>query len=209
MKKIILATFLMLIASAIVFAQTAAPIDAGTPAGAGDSNLADNDIKLRAVELERIKREAEKTATLRRDDGAELNFSIIKNDFEGIQKEQANVIAGYQASAEIDYDKINESAGKMTEMAIRLKANLFQSDEDKKDSGKKIEKDQAADTKTKSVRSLIIDLDNAIGDLVTNKMFQNLKTIDSELSAKAETDLDKIIKLSGELWLESNKMKSK
>ena len=94
--------------------------------------MSDNNIKLRSVELERIKREAEKTATVRREDGVELNFSIIKNDFEGIQKEQADIIAGYQSGSEIDYKKINNSSGKMTEMAIRLKANLFQSAVDNK-----------------------------------------------------------------------------
>jgi hypothetical protein len=209
MRKIILATFLIFIASSFVLAQTGTPVDAGTPAGAGDSNLSDNNIKLRSVELERIKREAEKTATVRREDGVELNFSIIKNDFEGIQKEQADIIAGYQSSSEIDYKKIHNSSGKMTEMAIRLKANLFQSAEDKKVSDKDSEEDKASDTNKKSIRNLIIDLDNAIGDLVTNTMFQNLSVIDPELSKKAQSDLDNIIKLSGELWLESNKMKSK
>jgi hypothetical protein len=208
MRKIILATFMTFIASTFVFAQTGTPIDAGTPAGAGDSNLSDNNIKLRSVELERIKREAEKTAKVRRDDGVELNFSMIKNDFEGIQKEQSNIIAGYQSVGDIDYKKIKDSSNKMTEMAVRLKSNLFLPAADK-ESNTKAEENPATDANKKSVRNLIVDLDNAIGSFVSNTMFQNLKAIDPELSKKAQADLNNIIKLSSDLWLESKKMKSK
>jgi hypothetical protein len=155
MKKIILATFLILIGTSFILAQTTAPPGVGTPAGAGDRNLGENDIKLRSIELERIKREAENTATLRRDDGVELNFSVIKNDFEGIQKEQSEIIAGYQSGAAIEYKKIHNSSGKMTEMAIRLKANLFKSADDQKVSVKNSEADQLTDTKDKSVRNMI------------------------------------------------------
>lgn len=187
-----------------IFAQQEAP------AGAGDKNLQDNDIKMRSIEIDRIKREATKNATIRRDDGVELDFSVLKNDFEGIQKEQTEIIAGYQASDKIDYNKINKSSEKMTEMAIRLKANLFRTNDEAANDEKKQPKEVVAAEKEKmSVRDLIINLDNAIGDFVTNPMFANLKTIDPVLSEKAQSNLDKIIQLSSDLWLESKKLKYK
>lgn len=212
MKKSILATLLILITSTFVFTQTAAPTDVGTPAGAGDSNLQNNDVKLRAVELDRIRREANKNAVVRRDDGVELNFSMLKNDFEGIQLEQAKIIKAYQSGDKIDYKSMNGAAAKITEMTIRLKANLFSSNVDPQDSkydSKDSEVTQSTDAKKKSVRNMIVDLDNAIGELIINTMFQNLKVVNPVLSRKAEKDLDDIIRFSGDLWLESNKMKAK
>lgn len=210
MKKTILAIFLVFIASSFVMAQTA-PTDAGTPAGAGDKNMQNNDIKMRSVELDRIKRDADKIALVRREDGIEFNFSIIKNDFEGIQKEQDEIIKAYQQGDKINFAKINESAGKMTEMAIRLKANLFppNANEKKSNKVKDSQETRSTDKDVKSVRNLIVDLDNMIGSFVTNMMFQNLQIIDPELSRKAGSDLDKIITSSGDLWLESKKIKSK
>lgn len=208
MKKGIIVIFVMIILASAGIAQTGTPIDAGTPAGAGDKNLQSNDIKLRSIELERIKREADKNAVVRRDDGVELKFVILKNDFEGIQLEQSEIVKAYQAGDKIDYKRMNRSAGKITEMAIRLKANLFPSDPSDKNSENDPEVIEPVEQNKKSIRSLIIDLDNSIGEFVTNKMFENLKVIDTELGHKAASDLEKIINLSGDLWLESNKLKS-
>lgn len=202
MRKTTLAIFLIFIASSFVFAQEE------PPPGAGDTNLIDNNIKLRSIELERVKREADKAATIRRDDGVQLNFGIIKNDFEGIQKEQDKIIAAYQTGEKIDYKQINKSAGKITEMAIRLKSNVFQPSDDEKDSATDSDKDKKAVAGKKSVRNLIIELDNTIGSLVSNKMFQRLKVIDVVLGEKARADLNDIIKLSNDLWLESDRLKN-
>ncbi len=210
MSKLILATVFVFIAFSFTFSQTSAPPGVGTPAGAGDKNLEDNSVKMRSVELERIKREADKTATIRRDDGVELNFDIIKNDFEGIQKEQDKIVSAYQSGAKIDYEKINTSSGQITEMAIRLKSNLFLPDAVAKDPDKPKASSEtpATEKKAMSLRNMIVDLDNAIGEFITNTMFQNLKTIDPSLAKKAESDLDNIIKFSGDLWLESKRIKS-
>lgn len=206
MKKILLTTTLIFISAAFssVFAQQVAP------PGAGDTSLQDNSVKMRSVELDRIKKEANKEATVRREDGVELNFGIIKNDFEGIQKAQDKIVAGYQASKGIDYKQINKSAAEMTEMAIRLKANLFRTNADAAKADKEEEKVKPEiagkpEMEKKSIRDLIINLDNAIGSFVSNTMFANLKTVDLELNEKAQTDLDEIIKLSNALWLESKK----
>ncbi len=60
MKKFILLIFVLFAAS--VFSNLHAqvtPAGAGAPAGAGDKNLGDDGIKMRSIEMERIKREAQ------------------------------------------------------------------------------------------------------------------------------------------------------
>ena len=167
----------------------------------------DNNIKLRSVELERVKREAEKAAMLRRDNGTELNFSIVKKDFEGIQKEQMRIIDAYTKGKKIDYKKISKSAAKITEMAIRLRANVFEPDDgDKKsDEGKDNENPFAG----KTVRDLIIALDNAIGEVVTSPMWQKLAVVDPGVAGPVDKSLVKVIDTSGALWLESTKLKKR
>ena len=167
----------------------------------------DNNIKLRSVELERIKREAEKNAVIRRDNGKELKFSVVKEDFEGIQKQQSMIVDAYIKSKEIDYKQINKSSNKISEMAVRLRANVFTPDDSEKES-----KDESAVKNPyvgKSVRDLIIALDGAIGEVVTSPMWQKLKVVDPKVTAPVEASLVKVIDISGALWLASNKMRNK
>lgn len=207
MRKNILAAFFILITSSFVMAQTEAPPGVGTPAGAGDTSLADNDIKLRSVELDRIKREAEKSATLRREDGKELNFSIVKDDFEGIQTEHNSIIEAYTKGSEINYPQISKSSNKITEMAVRLRGNVFFKEETAKTD--EPTQDEENSYSGKSVRDLIVELDNAIGEVVSNPMWQKLAVVDVEVSKTVEASLVKVIDASGALWLASNKMITK
>lgn len=204
MRKTLITAFFMIMASAFVMAQTEAPTGAGAPPGGGDKNLSENDIKLRSVELDRIKREAEKTATLRREDGKELNFSIVKDDFEGIQKEQMSIIEAYTRGEEINYPQISKSSNTITEMAVRLRANVFFAEP----SAATVEAKQEGENpySGKSVRDLIIALDNAIGEVVESPMWQKLAVVDSEMAKTVEASLIDVINASNALWAESNKL---
>ncbi len=57
----------------------------------------------------------------------------------------------------------------------------------------------------KSVRDLIVDLDNAISSFATSPMFRNLRMVDAAVSEKAKLDLEKIIKLSALLDAEARR----
>ena len=204
-RTIVVFVSLIIIAGAgsAVFAQDApAP-----PPVADNASPIDNDIKLRSVELERIKREAEKAAVLRRDNGTELKFSLIKDDFEGIQKEHEKIINAYTKSKEINYKQITKSADKITEMAVRLRGNVFYADGDNKRDKNKADGENPY--LGKSVRDLIVELHNNIGEVVLDPMWQKLKVVDPDVAKKVEASLVKVIKSSSALWIESRKMSSK
>ena len=201
MKKIILSILVILAASTFsnVFGQRE------TPGGAGDKNLGDDGIKLRSVEIERIKREADKSNA---SSFAPINTEIkakfpqIKEDFESVQLLQAAIIKAYTTGKTIDYGMIETSAEGINKKAKRLDANLFASKIQKKSDNSK-----AKETKIKSVKVLIVELDNSIGSFVSSKIFGNINVVDPVVALKTRTDLVKIMDLSDQLSKEAGKMK--
>jgi hypothetical protein len=174
------------------------------PPGASDSNLRNDDVRTRSMELERIKRDANKkdsdTASPAADN-IEAKYPEIKEDFEGIQMAQAAIIKAYTTGESIDYGLIESSAKEIKKHSKRLESNLFAVKfEPKEDSDKKEEK-------TKTVRDLIIELDTAIGDVTVSPMFQNLREIDPEVAHKTQADLFSVSELSDLLAKEAGKMK--
>jgi hypothetical protein len=218
MKKLsLLSTFI--IATAIgsnVYAQQIAP------PGAGDKDLGDKNIKTRSIELERVDRAAKKgktnpanATTTPAEDRLAVKYSEIKTDYEQIQKSQDVVIKTYQGTGKIDYAQIGKSALEINTSAIRLNSNLFPESESKdletkKEMNETVKSQKEAEEKepkkTKSVRDLIVDLDNTIGSFATSPMFQNLRTVDAAVSEKAKLDLEEIISLSAALNSEARKM---
>jgi hypothetical protein len=177
-----------------------------TPAGAGDKNLGEDNVKLRSVELERIKREAAQAeaasfAPISKD--IVKKFPVIKEDFEGIQLSQAEIIKAYTTGKTIDYSAIENSAEDISKKSKRLDTNLFDVKKDAPDESKLAGKDE----KVKSVRDLIVDLDTAIGSFVSSKIFGNIKIIEPEVAIQTRKDLDKIQYLSKKLSEEAKKMK--
>ncbi len=156
-------------------------------------------IRMRSVELERIKREANKVS--REDESGnerKIRFAAIKEDFESIQKLQDSIIKAYTRSKKINYSKIARSAQSISKNARRLDVNLFGSDDEVLPEENEFQKVQ--DFKPERVRDLIIDLDNALGKFVVSPIFKDLKTIDSKSSKTAQTDLKIIIDLSQSLF---------
>src|SRR5687768_8936937 len=102
MKKIILSFFVIFAASVFssVFAQVAPP-------GAGDTDLRDNSVRSRSNEIERIKRDADKTAPdSPMNSEIDAKYPEIKEDFEGMQISQAAIIKAYSTGDNIDYKQI-------------------------------------------------------------------------------------------------------
>ena len=183
------------------------------PPGAGDKNLSDTGVKARSVELERAKRDANKpggsaTTSASAEDKLAAKYDEIKTDYEQIQLSQDAVVKIYQGIGKIDYAQIGKSALEINRSAARLNANLFPPNEipgGEKEEKAETKKDEKAKA-PKSVRDLIVDLDNAVGSFATSPMFQNLRTADAATSAKASLDLEKIIELSASLNAEAEKM---
>lgn len=202
MKKVIYSIFLILTVSLTtnVWGQSNAP------AVADNANPQDTNIKMRSVELERAKREDERNATAYEvaiNSDIETKFPQIREDFEGIQTSQSAIIKAYSTGEKVDYATIESSAMEINKSAKRLDSNLFAEKwDDSKDKSKDEEKEQA-----KSVRTLIVELDNSIGELVTSSMFQNLRVVDPEVAKKARTNLANIMQISDELAKEAKKLK--
>ncbi|HEX8734598.1 MAG TPA: hypothetical protein VF721_04695 [Pyrinomonadaceae bacterium] len=185
------------------------------PPGAGDKDLRDTNIKGRSNELERIDREARKDGknskkTEAEEDRLAAKFSEIKEDFETIQTAQAAIVSAYTTGEKISYAQIAQSAAEVNKKAARLKANLFAPLKDEKSkekkSGKKEEKPLSEEKPiSKDIRELIVDLDNAVGAVVSSPMFQNLRVIDPKVAEKTKSDLETVIKLSDALKIEAEK----
>ncbi len=205
MKKIIL--FALLIIASSVYSNVYG--QSNVPAVADNANIQDNSLKMRSVEMERIKREeikaeAAKFAPVNTE--LKVKFPEIKEDFEGIQVSQSAIITAYSTGKTIDYAAIETNADIINKKAVRLDANLFPGatsqkvKDDSNESKKKAEQ-------PKSIRDLIVELDNTIGSFVSSQIFANLKVIEPEVAIKTRADLLKIQELSEKLSLEAKKMK--
>lgn len=205
MKKFILPIFIILLTTAIsdVNAQ-----DAPAPPPVPDAPvLRDDNIRLRSVEIERARRDAAKKNT---DQNAvavnseiEKKYPEIKEDYEGLQLSQMAIVKAYTTNEKIDYETIAISADKINDHAKRLNSNLFAKEKKKKkEKNKDSEENQA-----KSVRDLIVELDNAIGAVATSKMFQNLRVVEPEVAEKTQADLMNVMRISSELSEAVGKMK--
>ncbi len=201
MKKIILLAGLMIGSSVCLFGQVT------PPAVPDNGNIYDNNIKMRSVEMERVKREetqAEAKTFAPVNSKIEVKFPEIKEDFEGMQTSQSAIVTAYTTGDKIDYAAIESAAEAINKKAKRLDANLFPdatSQELKSEASKKKEE------KPKSVRDLIVELDDTIGSFVSSKIFTNLKVIEPEVAIKTRADLLKIQSLSAKLAEEAKKMK--
>jgi hypothetical protein len=113
-------------------------------------------------------------------------------------------VDGYTKAKSVDYEKISENAEKIHVGGKRLMGNLFPPSEQKK-GDKKVEK-KVAPVPTE-IKTLIVDLDNAIGAFTANPMFTNPQVVSVEDNSKARAELEKIIGLSSALKKEADKLK--
>ena len=194
----------------LILACLAVQAQRETPAGAGDKDLSDRGIKNRSSDLERVTRDANKQNSTehRQTENAAARFEEIKEDFEGLQHRQDEILKAYKLGKQIDLPKIAELSDLMNKNANRLEANLFPPVEAKK--GKKKSKDQK-DTEVvgtplpQDLKSLIVEQDNSLASLIRNPMFVNPQAATAEDNAKAHADLKKLILLTAALKIEAEK----
>lgn len=222
----------LFILSAVLSAATCLNVSAQvTPAGAGDKDLRDTNVKGRSNELERIDREMKKdegksknkkAVTITNEpaeDTLAAKYGEIKTDYEQIQLSQDSIIKTYQGGGKIDYAQISKLSQEISKSAARLNSNLFPAPstanaDAKKTESSTVKKEEKTKKETKkeiekpkSIRDLIVDLDNAIGSFATSPMFQNLRVVDTAVADKTKLDLDRIIELSAMLNAEAGKLK--
>lgn len=198
--------FLFVLMGSAVTAQREAP------PGASDKGAMDRGAKDRSIELERIKRDASKpdpktdqqkppaTATA-------AKFEEIKEDFEGLQRKQDEILKAYTGGNQVDLEKIASMSDQMNKHAVRLEANLFPPVENRKDKNRS-EDDKSSDAGPalpRDLRSMIVEQDNTLASFVGNRMFVNPPAANADDNAKAQADLKKLILLTAALKLEAEK----
>ena len=199
-KRLFLAATLLALS---VFCSSAAAQEHGPPAGGSDKNLKEavSDVKGRSIEMERVSRESKKTD--KRDTPQPANFAEIKEDFERIQISNNEVLQPAIESAKIDYQRVLESAQEIEQRAARLRINLFGARPEKQSK----EKDKKPPTESQGLKSLVIALDNSINSFAHSPVFQNTHVVTPDDSSAAQKELDKVIKLSGDLKVEAERGK--
>lgn len=215
MKKTVVLTVILLATAAFsnISAQVIQP-----PPGAGDKNAGEDGLKSRSIELDRIERDAKKGSNNKNGKAAQkvkdnppedklaAKYEEIKTDFEQMQKSQDSVINAYKTADQADYAQISKFSLEINNSAKRLHSNLFPLIPGDKKVEKKNKEKPEKETKTpKSVRDLIVELDNTISSFSTSPMFQNLRIVDPKVSEKAQSDLQKIIEFSAALSAEARK----
>lgn len=207
MKKVIF-SFCLIIGTSL-FTSIWGQVTPITPAVPDNANPQDSNIKMRSVELERIKRDSEKansTSTPAINSKIETKFPEIKEDFEGIQISESAIIKTYTTDKKIDYALMEISANDINKRAKRLASNLFAEPVKKKEDSKD-DKSKETTEKPKTLRDMIIELDNAIGSFLSSKIFGNLKVVDPEVAVKTHSDLMLIQELSEKVSAEAKKLK--
>ena len=206
-KRLLLAAILLTLPT---LASSAIAQEHGPPAGGSDKNLreAASDLKGRSVEMERVSREAKKPDKSTTPQPA--NFAEIKEDFERMQIVNNDVLQPASERATIDYQRVLESAQEIEKRAARLRNNLFgvrreNQSKDKKPSAES--QDSKPSAETQDLKSLIIGLDNSIISFARSPIFQNTQVVTPDDSLAAQKELDKIIKISGDLRIEADRVK--
>lgn len=187
MKNTIFGVFGLLFITGSIFAQV-------SPNPVADAEVRDsNSIRMRSLEFERVKRDANNPHPVAISKEGEVRFAVIKDDFENIQKLESAIVKAYTTGAKINYRQISASAMDMKKKAARLGNNFFKIG----DETGELERTQYL--AQKSVRDLIIELDHTLTDFVGSPIFKNPLVIDAKYNDKARTDLERLIKLSSEL----------
>lgn len=147
------------------------------------------DIKNRSIELERMKREADKRPA---SDNAAPRFPEIKEDFERIQNLGSDVLELMHVKTLPDYAVVLEFVSEINHRAARLKSNLFSAEPEQNEKAKN--KQQTVELS--DITTLLKALDKSINSFAHNSVFQNTNLVNSQDSLDAQKDLETVIKIS-------------
>ena len=151
----------------------------------------DNGIRIRSIELERIKTESHRSAiAAKAAENRKINYSQIKKDFELVQNLQNQIVKTYVTGKQINYKRISVIASKLNESAARLDENLALSIE------KQSRKNSKKQSEPEDVSDIIVILDKSIGKFVVSPIFKNLNILETNDAEKAKVELQSIVYLS-------------
>ncbi len=183
-KQFFLAILLLTVSAAATSAQSSAEQAA--------KNARDQftDIKNRSIEMERVKRGANKRTA---SDNSTLKFPEIKEDFEQIQKISSDVFKLTAVKTPTNYAYVLKFVSEINHRAIRLKSNLFSAEPKQKQEAKN---KQQIVAEQQDIKTLLDALDKSIDNFVHSSIFQNVNIVNSQDSLNAQNDLETVIKIS-------------
>ncbi len=149
-----------------------------------------SDIKNRSIEMERIKREANKRTV---GENFTLKFSEIKEDFERIQKINDDLLRLTAAETPPNYPTVLKFVSEVNRRAARLQSNLFPAEPELK---KEAKNKQPISDESPKVKTLLAALDKSINSFVHSSLFQNINLVNTADSLKAQKDLETVINVS-------------
>ena len=119
----------------------------------------------------------------------------VKQDFERIQVARNGIVRAAASGNSLDYKFISEVAGEIKKRASRLEDNLAlpEPEEDEKSSNTGVELDEI------QIKTALLTLCHRIESFVKSPVFDTPGVIDVKHSIKASDDLRNILKLSGNI----------
>lgn len=193
-KQLLLAIILLFVSGIATFAQNS------VEQAAKNARDQFTDIKNRSIELERMKREANKRPS---SDNSTPKFPEIKEDFEQIQKINSDILRFTTLKMPADYTVVVKFASEIHHRAIRLKSNLFSTELKQKKEPK--DKSQIF-AEPQDLKTLLAVLDKSINSFVHSSIFQNINLVNSQDSLDAQNDLETVIKLSNSIKEKGKKL---
>ena len=130
----------------------------------------------------------------------QMLLTQINEDFMRIQIVNNALAKSLAAGGELDFKAVAESASEIKKRAGRLRENLLLPEpaEDRPKASSGIDAWQLKDA--------LAELDRLVFSFVHNPGFRSVRVIDAEWSAKARSDLERIIELSGRLKKSSERL---
>jgi hypothetical protein len=134
---------------------------------------------------------------------APLVLEQIRADFLRIQVVDRQLMRATSTPDTLDLAFVVKSAAEIRKRSGRLKRNLALPGPTSVNRSM-----GAVEAKIEPLRSSLSVLSKLIEEFVSNPMFEQLKLVDAQLSAKARRDLEAVIDLSGEIKRSSEKLKA-
>jgi len=161
---------------------------------ATDRAIEVTDINLRDAQIRSLELGKERASDKPLPRPAPQTVQQVQQDFSRIKEINAQIMKSYAAGEAPDYKNLSEAMAEMNKCASRLKTNLV------------LPEQAAYESREKSDRSPLLDLNEVVTRFVTNPIFKNANTIDAEQAANAKRDLLGIIDLSHRIRKSAEKL---
>lgn len=151
-----------------------------------DRDLAERELALRSIG--KVKKVDVNVAPI------EVSLAKVKEDYEGIQVANNDILRMLAAGKGLDYKVIADSSSDIKKRAARLKSYIIALQLAKDDKKRRKNLDEI---EPEGMKASLLSLDASIASVISSPIFTDFgKVVDTDNSNKARDDLDNIIELS-------------